>query len=158
MDTIHFVVSGYLCSCKVCETFYLQITTFIVAFGILDPVVSGQDISFTSFLETVGRNYTCPGEIVTYVCNGTGYEIDIYAPPYINNLARHIFSESDRVGSGVGSGPIGSFLFSTDGDYISVGVVVRDSSLGECEIFCEIHSSTGTSRAKIVHIPSGTYS
>ena len=118
--------------------------------------MSGQDITFSnSFFDTIGRNYTCPGEIVIYVCNGTGYEIDVYAPPHINNLARHTFTETDHVGSGLGSGPIESFLISTVGDFISVGVVVRDYDLGLCDIFCEIHSSTGTSQAKIVHIPSG---
>ena len=121
----------------------LSISCFI--FG-----ASGQsNATFSSFLATNQRKYSCPGEIVTYVCNGSGYEIDIYAPPYIGDMERLAFSKSDRVGSGLGTGPIGSVLFSTDGDYISVGVAVREYDLGRCDIFCEIHSSTGTSRATI---------
>ncbi len=128
----------------------LSISCFI--FG-----ASGQsNATFSSFLATNQRKYSCPGEIVTYVCNGTGYEIDIYAPPYINDTSRLTLSDTDPVGSGLIMGEIGLVLYSTDGDFISVGVFVRNSGTSKYNIICEVHSSNGSSQDEVVHIPSGT--
>ena len=119
--------------------------------------MSAQNISFTSSLEATGRTYVCPDEVVSYVCSGTGDEINLYAPPYVNLSQALSFARGDTPGSGLGRGPIISNLISTPEDPLMVaGVLVPNPLLPEFTIFCEVVSPSRT--GEVVHKPAGMYS
>ncbi len=119
--------------------------------------VSGLRMTFTSSLQSMNRTYSCPGEIVTYVCSGNGSEIDLYAPPHISLTSPLSYDIHDTPGLKlIGPGPIVTNLTSTSP--LEATLLVQNSSLPEFSVHCivyELSSSTST-KDETWYRPSGT--
>ncbi len=111
--------------------------------GILLGVdVSGQTTILSS-LQSTNRMYICPGEIVTYVCNGTGNQIRLSAPPYVNVSLPLSYGRGDSLGTGnIGNGPIVSNLISTTSPTMVADLIVQNSSLPEFTVLCTVLNCT----------------
>ncbi len=104
--------------------------------------MSGQDVTLTSSLEALGRTYVCPGEVVTYVCNGTGSAIDLYAPPHVPSVARSSYiRDIHPAGAGFANAPIFTILVSTEDSRMIADLIVQTTTLPNFTIFCEVGSS-----------------
>ncbi len=112
--------------------------------------VSSQVI--TSSLEVTDREYVCPGEIVTYVCTGSGSNISLYAPPQISSDRQISYFSSDAVGTGIIRDEILTNLFAINP--FVVDLIVQDTSLTGLTISCSIESQDPVERT---HVLSGTF-
>ncbi len=116
--------------------------------------VSGQDVTLTSSLEASGRKYVCPGEVVTYVCDGTESGINLYAPPLVPSGARSSYTRSiHSAGEGFANAPIFTILVSTEQPRMIADLLVQNTTL-DLTIFCEVGSSQNVDTAE--HKLSGT--
>ncbi len=94
----------------------------------------------TSSLSTE-REYVCPGEVVTYVCNGTGNEIEMYAPPHVSSAERFSYLRGDNLGPGQEVNSVRPHLISTDEPHMVASVTLEGSlCLSKCSIKCEVRS------------------
>ena len=119
--------------------------------GYLIVNVSGQ-MTITSSLQS--RMYVCPGEMVTYVCNGTGDQIRLSAPPYVNSNTPVLYMrEADSPGVARQRGPIVITLISTD-SHLMVANLTVNSSLPEFVVQCTVLPTSGQAVAR--YKPSGT--
>ena len=118
--------------------------------------VSGLRITFTSSLQSTNRIYSCPGEIVTYVCSGNGSEMDLYAPPYVSSTFPLSYDINDTPGLKLGgSGPIVTNLSSISP--LKANLVVQNSSLPEFSVHCIVRAPHSSSkRDETRYRPSGT--
>ncbi len=118
--------------------------------GYLIVNVSGQ---MASSLQN--RMYVCPGEIVTYVCNGTGDQIRLSAPPYVNSNTPVLYvHEADSPGVARQRGPIVITLISTDSPSMVADLIVN-SSLPEFDVQCTV-LPTSSEAVAAQYKPSGT--
>ncbi|XP_064404105.1 uncharacterized protein LOC135349505 [Halichondria panicea] len=121
--------------------------------GCLIVNVSDQT-TIRSSLESTNRMYVCPGEIVTYVCIGTGDQIRLSAPPYVTVSLPLSYARRDTLGLGrIGDGPIVSNLISTDSLLMVADLIVQNSSLPEFSVRCTVLSPSDEAVAQ--HKPSG---
>ena len=120
--------------------------------------VSGQT-TIVSSLQSTNRTYVCPGEIVTYVCSGTGNQIRLSAPPHVtNSTSPFLYARGDSLGTGnIGNGPIVSNLISTTLPMMVADLIVQNSSLPEFTVLCTVRPSSNSidSDAEAQHKPSG---
>ena len=105
-------------------------------------------------LQATNRMYVCPGEIVTYVCNGTGDQIRLSAPPYVTVGLPLSYARGDLPGLGrIRNGSIVSNLISTDSPLMVADLIVQNPSLPEFSVRCTVPPSD---EAVAQHKPSGT--
>ncbi len=126
--------------------------------GCLIVNVSGQTTIISS-LQSTNRMYVCPGEIVTYLCSGSGNTIRLTAPPYVPLDNPLSYGRGDTLGSGqlgIGGGPIVSNLISTDSPLMVADLIVQNSSLPEFSVNCTVLSPRV--EAIVQHQPSGILS
>ncbi len=118
--------------------------------------VSCLRITFKSSLQSKNRTYPCPGEIVTYVCNGNGSDsMDLYAPPYVSLTFPLSYDINDSPGLKLGgSGPIVTTLTSTSP--LEANLLVQNSSLPEFSVHCIVRAHSFSKEDEIQHRPSGT--
>ena len=119
--------------------------------------VSGLRINFMSSLQSTNRTYSCPGEIVTYVCSGNGSEMDLYAPPHVSSTFPLTYDINDTPGLKLGgSGPIVTSLTSTSP--LEANLLVQNSSLPEFSVHCIVreHLSSTSKEDETRFRPSGT--
>ena len=131
-----------------------MIWSLLLLGGCLIVDVSGQT-TITSSLQSTNRMYVCPGEIVTYLCSGSGNEIRLSAPPYVPFNIPFSYLSTDNLGSGnLGDGPIVTNLISTS-PLMEADLIVQNSSLPEFSVRCTVLSPSV--EAVVQHTPSGTY-
>ncbi len=118
--------------------------------------VSGLRMTFTSSLQSTNRTYSCPGEIVTYVCSGNGSEMDLYAPPHVSSTFPLTYDINDTPGLKLGgSGPIVTSLTSTNP--LEANLLVQNSSLPEFSVHCIVRAHSFSKKDEIRYRPSGIY-
>ncbi len=102
--------------------------------------MSVQATVISSPLTAAGRKYVCPQEQPTYVCNGTGSVIDIYAPPAIPLGTPISFVRgNDIVGIATRIDPLFVTLFSTEYSSMVVNIQVTDPTTIN-RIVCDVES------------------
>ena len=118
--------------------------------------VSCLRITFKSSLQSKNRTYPCPGEIVTYVCNGNGSDsMDLYAPPYVSLTFPLTYDINDTPGLELGgSGPIVTNLTSTSP--LEANLFVQNSSLPKFSVHCIVRAHLSSKEDETQHRPSGT--
>ena len=104
-------------------------------------------VTFTSSLPTE-REYVCPGETVTYICNGTGYEIGLYVPPHVSLAEGFSYLRGDEIGPGRVLNSVKPHLISTEEPEMVASVTLEGLSFN-CIVNCDVRSPAQSSKKEV---------
>ncbi len=104
-------------------------------------------MNFTSSLLSRNRNYTCSGDVGTFLCSGVGNDLIFYAPPLVNLSSPIQYFQSDNPGDGAFAEPFASTLISTDVvstgfEMVAVLIVEANAPVQEITVRCIVNSTS----------------
>lgn len=118
----------------------------ILGYGCIFNHVSAQSLNFS--LQQRNRNYTCSGNVATFLCSGVGDELIFYAPPFVNLTLPIQYVRGDNLGVGPFIEPLAANLISTtDPEMVAVLTVRANAPVQELTVSCIVRSPSAERKA-----------